>query len=159
MGRLRGIGAAGAVLCALAAAQAAPASAFEGEVWDAGSNDSGQLASGNFENRLLPMPVSGLSEVVSVVGHERGGLALLANGTVEAWGANDSGQLGNGTFGGTSLLPAPVSGLSEVTAIAAHGRFCLALLSNGTVVAWGANEHGQLGDGTTENRDLPVPVS
>jgi alpha-tubulin suppressor-like RCC1 family protein len=158
MGRLRGIGAVGAVLCALVAAQAAPASALEGEVWDAGSNDSGQLASGNFENRLLATPVSGLSEVVSVVGHERGGLALLANGTVEAWGANDAGQLGNGTFGGTSLVPAPVSGLSEVTAIAAHGRFCLALLSNGTVMAWGANEHGQLGDGSTENRDLPVPV-
>jgi hypothetical protein len=35
----------------------------------------------------------------------------------------------------------------------------LALLSDGTVVAWGANEHGQLGDGSTEASEVPVPVS
>src|SRR5205085_4846841 len=35
----------------------------------------------------------------------------------------------------------------------------LALLSNGTVMAWGDNENGQLGDGSFENRDTPVQVS
>jgi hypothetical protein len=53
----------------------------------------------------------------------------------------------------------PVSGLSSVTALAAGGGHALALLGNGTVMAWGNNIWGQVGDGTTTNRDLPVQVS
>ena len=34
-----------------------------------------------------------------------------------------------------------------------------ALESNGTVFAWGDNEHGQLGDGTNTARSSPVPVN
>ena len=35
----------------------------------------------------------------------------------------------------------------------------MALLSGGTVMGWGANSDGRLGDGTTENRDVPVTAS
>jgi hypothetical protein len=43
--------------------------------------------------------------------------------------------------------------------IAAGGLHSLALLSNGTVRAWGWNVVGQLGDGTFTNRSTPVSVS
>ena len=36
--------------------------------------------------------------------------------------------------------------------------YSLALLSDGTVRAWGSNYHGQLGDGTLSNRTVPVKV-
>ena len=55
-------------------------------------------------------------------------MALLNSGTVTNWG---------GTFG---TIPA---GLTNATAIAAGTNFCLALRSNGTVVAWGDNGLGQ----------------
>ena len=51
----------------------------------------------------------------------------------------------------------PVPGLSGVTAVAASYGISMALLSNGTVMDWGENGNGQLGDGTTEE-DTPTPV-
>ena len=52
-----------------------------------------------------------------------------------------------------------VKGLSGVTAISAGGRDGLALLSNGTVMAWGSNTVGELGNGSTvADSDVPVPV-
>ena len=52
-----------------------------------------------------------------------------------------------------------VSGLTNVTAIAAGFDFSVALKSDGTVWAWGDNVSGQLGDGTTTDRPTPVQVS
>jgi alpha-tubulin suppressor-like RCC1 family protein len=124
-----------------------------------GGNESGQLGSGNTTTALLPQEIGGLSEAVQVAGGEKHGVALLAGGTVMTWGNNEFGQLGNGTSEPRSLVPTSVGGLTEVTAVAAGGNFSLALRSDGTVVAWGENSHGQLGDGTTQNRNVPVPVS
>ena len=52
----------------------------------------------------------------------------------------------------------PVQGLTGVTAIAAGSLFSLALLANGTVMAWGDNREGALGDGTLRNSSVPVAV-
>jgi hypothetical protein len=48
--------------------------------------------------------------------------------------------------------------LSGVTAIAAGSNHGLALLSNETIMAWGYNAFGQLGNGTTISSDVPVPL-
>jgi hypothetical protein len=56
-----------------------------------------------------------------------------------------------------SRVPVPV-GLTNVTAISAGFRFSLAL-SGGQASAWGANEIGQLGNGTTTNSSVPLPVA
>ncbi len=125
-----------------------------------GENSRGQLGNGTTERSDVPVPVSGLNGGASAVaGGEAFSLALLANGTVMAWGENGFGQLGDGTTEGMSDVPVPVSGLGEVAMIAAGGNHSLALLSNETVVAWGYNAFGQLGNGTTISSDLPVPVS
>src|SRR6266851_2418171 len=116
----------------------------------------------------LPVAVSGLSGAVAVSGGGSHSLALLGDGTVRAWGSNGSGQLGDGTTTGPetcvearpcSRTPVAVSGLSGVVAISAGGSHSLALLSNGTVRAWGNNGSGQLGNGTTTTSDVPVVVS
>lgn len=57
------------------------------------------------------------------------------------WGNGASGQLGNGGSG-DSDVPVTVSGLSGVTAIANGLEHRLALLGDGTVMAWGANFAG-----------------
>lgn len=72
---------------------------------------------------------------------------------LDAWGENGWGQLGNGSiFNGSTFapneVPAPVVGVSEVIGAAAGRQHSLALLSNGTVLAWGGNSDGQLGNGT-----------
>jgi alpha-tubulin suppressor-like RCC1 family protein len=105
----------------------------------------------------VPFGVGKLGQVVAVAAGIHFSLALMSNGTVWAWGENQFGQLGQGgtlgpsTCDGMSCGPTPlgVSGLTNVTAIAAGGDHALALLSNGTVMAWGLNGDGQLGDGTS----------
>ncbi len=51
---------------------------------------------------------------------------------------------------------APSSG--AVAAMAAGDTHSLALLEDGSVWAWGRNDHGQLGDGTFVDRQVPVRV-
>lgn len=94
-------------------------------------------------------------------------LALKSDGTVWAWGADSYGQLGDGTMTYDRNTPVQVHGpdnegfLTNVTAISAGGSysgFSLALKEDGTLWAWGDNDVGQLGDGTTTDRNTPVQV-
>jgi hypothetical protein len=104
--------------------------------------------------------VSGLSGVRAVAAGGRHELAVLSGGTVVAWGDDTFGQLGNGiaSANGDTEVPAAVPGLSGVTAVAAGEEHSLALLSDGTVMAWGENRYGQLGSGSTAGSAVPVPV-
>jgi alpha-tubulin suppressor-like RCC1 family protein len=129
-----------------------------GTVMAWGRNSLGQLGSGTTTASDVPVAVKGLTGVTAVEAGEEASLALLKNGTVMAWGSNYYGQLGSGTGKKTSDLPQPIPGLSGVTAIALGKWNGLALLSNGTVMAWGRNTYAELGDGTTTESDVPVPV-
>ena len=123
-----------------------------GTVMAWGANNVGELGDGNNSDSSVPVTVSGLSEVAAVAAGGAYSLALLKNGTVMAWGWNYYGELGDGSTT-NSDLPVPVS-LSlpagvKVTAISAGYDHSLALLSNGTVMAWGQNQYGELGDGSS----------
>ncbi len=129
----------------------------DGTVVAWGNNGGGDLGDGTTTQRDVPVAVSGLSGVTAIAAGDSHDLALLSDGTVMAWGRNDQGQLGNGTTTGPetceselpcSTTPVAVSGLSRVKAIAAGYNYSLALLSDGTVMAWGENTWGQLGDGS-----------
>lgn len=92
-------------------------------------------------------------------------LVLLPNGTVMVCGVNSVGQLGLGPVPPGSLVTTfqqiPASNLSSVTAIATGRDHSLALLSNGTVKAWGFGSAGELGLGTTSLQNTPqqIPAS
>lgn len=153
--------------------------AADGTVWGWGSNDFGQLGDGSEKpsesfylsarERSTPARVVGpggqglLTDVTAVSAGYQHALALRADGTVWAWGDNSAGQLGDG---GTDERSEPVQAqgpdgdgvLREIIAIAAGSRHNLALRRDGTVWAWGSNGSGQLGDGTREERHVPVQV-
>ena len=104
-----------------------------------------------------PKQVAGLSEI-TMLAEGSHSLALKNDGTVWAWGRNNHGQLGDGTTTDRSS-PIQVSGISNITMIAAKAFHSLALKDDGTVWAWGKNYFGQLGDGTRTDRTFPVQVN
>jgi len=138
-----------------------------GTVMAWGENEYGQLGDGVTKNSDVPVTVTELTGVVAIAAGEQFSMALLSDGEVMAWGADQFGELGNRTVLARgpqeerfSEAPVVVEGVSNASAIAAGGRHSLALLSNGTVVAWGADGDGQLGDGSIESSsEAPVSVS
>lgn len=127
-----------------------------------GDNTFGQLGNGTHSMTSVPAPVHGVTNAIAIAAGAEHAMALLSNGTVMTWGGNSYGQLGIGTPGEGREVgeanPVLVPGLSGVVAIAAGGADDAALLENGTVEAWGENKSGQLGDGTTAEKDVPTPV-
>jgi alpha-tubulin suppressor-like RCC1 family protein len=152
-------------LSGVAAVSAAPTRTFavksDGTVWGWGLNNAGQLGDGTTTNRLIPVAVTGLSGVVSISGGMNHCLVAKSDGSAFAWGANNAGQVGDGSTA-TRLAPVQVSGLgpgSGVVAVATNSLFSFARKSDGTVLAWGFNTNGQLGDGSTTPRNTPVQVT
>jgi hypothetical protein len=134
-----------------------------GAVYCWGSNSDGALGDGtSAASSATPVKVVDLGGAAAVScgsdGSKRHTCATTAAGEVHCWGSNASGQL---AIGAPDAVPHPrpaaVQGLSaKATAIAAGGQFSCALLQGGAVWCWGANERGQLGDGTIEVRTGPV---
>jgi alpha-tubulin suppressor-like RCC1 family protein len=145
-----------------------------------GYNPLGE-AGGGTEARSTPARVAGLTDVVDLqsgavsnIGTGGGtawrcalscaggsNRACPSGGTVRCWSGrttgNEYGQLGDGT-NTTHTVPAPVTGLTDATRIAAMYLHACAVRTNGTVACWGYNTSGQLGDGTVTNRNTPVTV-
>jgi alpha-tubulin suppressor-like RCC1 family protein len=114
-----------------------------------GANDLGQLGDGTTKARSLPADVIGLgggNKVLRVGGAHA--CVVAGDGAVKCWGHNDFGQLGDGTAA-SRLQPVEVAGLKGLVAgldVGLHHN--CAVLAQGGVKCWGANEYGQLGDGT-----------
>ncbi|MFF5206375.1 RCC1 domain-containing protein [Streptosporangium sp. NPDC000396] len=149
------------LMMATGTSPAAAAASTRVKTW--GQNSEGQLGNGLIvDDRRTPVTAAGLTTagVVSVAAGDDFNLALLSNGTVEAWGDDFRGQLGDGNsgVGVDRLTPGTVAGLFNITAVAAGADHSLALRSDGTVWAWGDDTSGQLGDGTIGPADNPRPI-
>jgi alpha-tubulin suppressor-like RCC1 family protein len=139
-------------------------------VWAWGANyEGGEIGvNSSAQYFLTPVQVHGpynqgfLTNIVSVKTGFYHSLALRDDGTVWAWGNNGGGYLGDNTtinrpYPVQVLGPGGVGYLTDVVAISTYGE-CFAVKSDGTVWAWGPNDHGQLGDNTTIERHAPVQV-
>jgi len=96
---------------------------------------------------------------ISVDAGNRHSLALMSNGTVRAWGSNKEGQLGVGASTDNSLVPIPITGLTGVSAISAGDDHSLALMNTGTIMGWGQNLYGEVGNGDNVTHYIPVSVA
>ena len=127
------------------------------EAW--GYNGLGQLGDRTTVDRHRPVPVADLAGAVGISAGLYHSLALGDDGTVRSWGWNKFGQLGDGTVT-DRLRPVAVAGLPRIATLGTGAWFhSLAVALDGSAWAWGWNGFGQLGDGTTAERHLPVRVA
>jgi alpha-tubulin suppressor-like RCC1 family protein len=152
------------VLPFASAVAAGPAANFacavvSGLVYCWGDNGAGQLGNDSKKESPNPLPISGLSGVVSVAVGREAACALTTSGAVLCWGDNTYGELGNDSFASSSK-PVQVQGLSSgVVAISVGIDDACAVLAAGTIECWGNNQNGELGNGTQNLTQVPVPVS
>jgi alpha-tubulin suppressor-like RCC1 family protein len=145
----------------------------DGTVWAFGAGFFCALGESSFGVQPVPARVDGIDDVVDIAVGGAHTLALKADGSVWTWGRDDHGQLGDGpdsttpgrivrTYMTASFdcrpRPARIEGLAPAVKIFAGGGNSLAVHADGTVSAWGFNDRGQLGDGTTEDRLAPQAV-
>lgn len=134
-----------------------------------GQNFNGELGNGGTDDSSIPTDVLGedgirpLSNVKDISAGLFHTCALMADTRVLCWGSNNFGELGNGRYTSPLLLATPVIGISggalhDVVAIAAGNEHTCALISDGSVLCWGDNSSGQLGDNSNLSSRLPVAV-
>lgn len=124
-----------------------------------GRNDRGQLGASSYLPSTYPV---GGAYVTSVSGLDAGGYhtcAFRSAGTVGCWGSNDDGQLGNGSTNSYRNTAATATGVETALGIAAGDSHTCARLAFGSVMCWGDNASGQLGDGTQTDRLTPTLAS
>lgn len=138
-------------------------------VWCWGRNDHGQLGDNTAESRSVatqvrtnadPTQDHPLGNVVGLAAGADFTCAVLDGGGVSCWGASGRGQLGIGfTFGIDVRLPSSVQGLpAPATSITAGDTHVCAALADDSLVCWGGNTSGQLGDGSYADRLSPTVI-
>ena len=133
-----------------------------GYCWGHGS--SGQVGDGTTTDRHTPSVVAGghtWSEISAGAGTTCG---LTTSGAGYCWGWNSAGEVGNGTT--TTQVNGPSAVLGGLTfsnvvsgsEAAADDTSC-GLALDGIIYCWGWNSESQIGDGTTNNQDVPTEAS
>jgi alpha-tubulin suppressor-like RCC1 family protein len=130
-----------------------------GEVWAWGANEAGQLGNGTTTSALTPVRVNLPDGIVQLAAGFEWAMALRDDGSVWTWGVGSQAVLGDGTTANRST-PAPADPrMTGITQISAGVFNAMALAGDGTVWTWGGNEHGEVGDGTTDPAFSPVHLS
>lgn len=129
-----------------------------------GKNGSGQLGNNSQADSFTPVAVSfpvGVTGFANITAGENHTCALTSTGAPYCWGSGAFGQLGNNQLVSSLtpdavVLPAGVTGLAT---LAADGNHTCGLSATGAAFCWGRNFHGQLGNNSTVNTQIPVAVS
>ena len=121
----------------------------DGSFYCWGGNDRGQLGDGTRVTRMTPQKVEGLPEIerYSLAGDHT--CVVTPFGTedprVFCWGGNAYGELGVGDQIDRDT-PVELMGLGDVIRVSCgDGYTCAVRGSDGALICWGRNEHGQLG--------------
>ncbi|XP_038209104.1 probable E3 ubiquitin-protein ligase HERC2 [Zerene cesonia] len=133
-----------------------------GKVFSWGDGDFGKLGRGGSDGCAVPMNVERLNtlDVIQVECGAQFSLALTRDGEVWTWGKGDYFRLGHGCDAHVRR-PTIVEALKgrRVIHVAVGALHCLAVTSDHQVWAWGDNDHGQQGNGTTCVNRRPALVA
>jgi uncharacterized repeat protein (TIGR02543 family) len=149
-----------------------------GRVYSWGSNNRGQLGDGtsgtsqnqNIANKSTPTLISfdgpnGLNDGETIKNVDIGALhsvAVTTTGRAFGWGANSFNQLGDGTTvnksSPTLISFTGLEGGETIRNVYLGNGHSLVVTTNNRLYAWGLNNSGQLGDGTSTNKQIPTLI-
>jgi alpha-tubulin suppressor-like RCC1 family protein len=127
--------------------------------WGNGGGGAGRLGRLVSGYSSVPIDVVQLGTAFSMVGSgDVHSCAVSKVGAVKCWGDGQNGRLGNNS-NVNGPAPVDVQGLSSGIVMASVGSYhTCALTTAGAVKCWGANDNGQLGNGTSVTSGIPVDV-
>jgi len=132
-----------------------------GQVFSWGDGDYGKLGRGGSDGCNIPQNIETLDGlgVVQIVCGAQFSIALTKSGEVLTWGKGDYFRLGHNSDKHVRK-PTVVEVLrgKKVVHVASGSLHCLAVTESGQVYAWGDNDHGQQGNGTTVVNRKPTLV-
>ena len=131
----------------------------DGTVYGSGLNSSGALGTGNNDDQLFPVKMSGVSNVKSIAAGGSHSLILTNEGALYACGSNSTAELGNGDVSRSARLsPQEILPKNTTIAIAASTTNSIILRTNRYFQAFGGNWSGQLGIGNLSDQFSPMDV-
>jgi alpha-tubulin suppressor-like RCC1 family protein len=114
-----------------------------------GGNGSGQLATGDTIGSTRPLTVAGLTDARWLCAGAAYTCAARATGAVVCWGSNSCGEGGRPDGPTAFLVPTEVPGVTDAVEVTCGYCHACARRSDGSVLCWGENMEGQIGDGRT----------
>ena len=125
-----------------------------------GNNEYNALGDDTNESKDIPTPVYGNYNFSFLSSRANLVCGLLENGSALCWGANAQGQVGANLSIEQVGIPTPVYGNYNFSTILSGANSACGMLHNKTVLCWGSNQYGSLGNGSTGGRsNVPIPVS
>lgn len=132
----------------------------DGRVYSSGYNGYGELGIGDVVSRsaFTQMPFASFNWRHIDLGNNHV-VGIRSDGTLWCWGRNDYGQLGDSSAVPKSSPVQVTGGYTNVKAAYASNLWSMAITSNHTIIGWGYNGYGQLGNATANSSNTaPVAV-
>jgi len=132
----------------------------DGTIWAWGSGSYGKLGQNDNSNRSSPVQIPGTTWSDNFASGVSQSLAVKTDGTLWTWGRNNGGELGQNDAVKRSS-PVQIPGTTWSTTAdqcVAGGNASSCMKTDGTLWAWGYNEHGQLGQNNKIYYSSPVQI-
>lgn len=130
-----------------------------GTLWGWGLNTYGMIGDASTSTRRTPVQVGTVTNWRQVSCGTDHALGTRTDGTLWAWGRNNNGQTGQGSTTTTQYTSPTQIGTETTWAwVVAGANHCVAVKTNGTLWAWGANGNGQVGQGSTTTTIYSTPT-
>jgi alpha-tubulin suppressor-like RCC1 family protein len=132
----------------------------DGTVWCWGDNTYGQLGDGTTTQRTSPVQIASTGNAATVIATGFGSTCRIdPDGTARCWGRDSYAELGVGTPDEYDSPHQVGAGTTWTTIGVGTTTGCAYRSSDGSDWCWGYNASGQVGDGTTTDRDSPVQTN